>query len=146
MISTRWRTFVEIRDYMSRDVISANLNDGLRQTFYRMRERAIRHMPVLDDDGVLAGIISDRDLRRPDWVDDEENLAHYYLLDNKHLVKDTMTREPVVIRQDDRIGSAAEVFVKRRFGALPVVDGEGRMVGMLSPLDVIRAYHENSPG
>ena len=81
----------------------------------------------------------------PIGVDDEENIAHYYLLDNRHLVKDTMTREPVVIQQDAQIDAAAEVFVKRRFGALPVVDEEGRMVGMLSPLDVIRAYHDNSP-
>jgi acetoin utilization protein AcuB len=137
---------VKVHDYMSKDVIAANLNDGLRQTFYRMREQQVRHMPVIDDQGILAGIISDRDLRRPDWVDDEENVAHYYLLDNAHLVKDTMTRGPVVIQEGSDISEAADAFVGRRFGALPVVDGEGRMVGMLSQLDVIQAYREHQTG
>ncbi len=136
---------MKVCNYMSGEVITANLNDGLRQTFYRMRERDIRHMPVLDDEGGLAGIISDRDLRRPDWVDDEENVAHYYLLDNAHLVKDTMTPGPVKIQQDASIVAAAEIFVEYRYGALPVVDAKGRLVGMLSLLDVIRAYHEHSP-
>jgi acetoin utilization protein AcuB len=131
---------------MSKELITANLNDGLRQTFYRMREHTIRHMPVIDDEGLLAGIISDRDLRRPDWVDDEENVAHYYLLDNAHRVRDTMTHGPVVIQEDSDISAAAKAFVERRFGALPVVDTEGRMVGMLSQLDVIRAYRDNQPG
>ncbi len=135
---------MKVCDYMSEAVITANLNDGLRQTFYRMRERSIRHMPVLDDESRLVGIISDRDLRRPDWVDEEENVAHYYILDNAHKVKDTMTRGPVVVRQDAEISTAAEFFVTHRYGALPVLNEEGHMVGMSSPLDVIRAYHDNA--
>ena len=85
---------MDVQEFMSREVVTANLRDGLRQTFYRMRERGVRHMPVLDDHQKLVGIISDRDLRRPDWVDDEENVAHYYILDNDTKVEQAMTRNP----------------------------------------------------
>jgi len=134
---------MKVSDYMSAEVVTANLRDGLRQTFYRMRERGIRHMPVLGDDGAMVGVISDRDLRRPDWVDDEENVAHYYLLDNAHKVEDAMTRDPWFVHPDDPIQDAVDLVLKHRIGALPVV-GEGRkLLGMISAVDMLRAFHES---
>ncbi len=132
---------MKIEKYMTSDVVTANLRDGLRQTFYRMRERRIRHMPVVDGDE-LVGIISDRDLRRPDWVDDEENVAHYYLLDNEHKVEGTMTRDPKVVRASDDVRQAVEILLDGNFGALPVVDDGGRLVGMISAVDMLRAFRD----
>ncbi len=133
---------MKVRDYMTSEVVTANLGDGLRQTFYRMRERDIHHMPVLGDRGELAGIISDRDLRRPDWVDDEENVAHYYLLDNAHKVAETMTKAPVVVGPDDDVQVAVAALLERRIGALPVVGEDGLLVGILSAIDLLRALRD----
>jgi acetoin utilization protein AcuB len=133
---------MQVYEYMSRNVVTANLRDGLRQTFYRMRERNVRHMPVLDHREKLVGIISDRDLRRPDWVDTEENVAHYYLLDNQKHVEQAMTASPVVIRPDDEIQEAVSLFSQYRFGALPVVDHENNLVGILSVYDVLQAFQD----
>lgn len=137
---------MKVSEYMSAEVVSANLRDGLRQTFYRMRERDIRHMPVLGDDGHLRGIISDRDLRHPDWVDNEENCAHYYLLDNAHKVEDTMSSNPAVVQVDDDIQKAVEVILEHRYGALPVVDDDHNLVGMISAVDLLRAFHDLDKG
>jgi len=136
---------MKVEKYMSTDVITANLRDGLRQTFYRMRERSIRHMPVTDGEN-LVGIISDRDLRRPGWVDDEENVAHYYLLDNEHKVEETMTRDPRVVAPDDDIQRAVGILLETKFGALPVVDETGKLVGMISAMDMLRAFHDGKSG
>ena len=134
---------MKVRDYMSSEVVTANLRDGLRQTFYRMRERGIRHMPVVGAHEAIVGMISDRDLRRPDWVDGEENVAHYYLLDNDHKVEGAMTRDPLVVHADDRLQDAVDLILKHRIGALPVV-GEGRrVVGMISAVDMLRAFRES---
>jgi acetoin utilization protein AcuB len=134
---------MKVGDYMSTEVVTANLKDGLRQTFYRMRERGIRHMPVLGDDESLVGVISDRDLRRPDWVDEEENVAHYYLLDNAHKVEDAMTRDPWVVRPDDPIQEAVGLILKHNIGALPVVGAQRRLIGMISAVDMLRAFHDS---
>ena len=134
---------MKVRDYMSPEVVTANMQDGLRQTFYRMRERGIRHMPVLGDDESIVGMISDRDLRRPDWVDDEENVAHYYLLDNDHMVQGAMTREPLVVHADDPLQDAVSLLLKHRIGALPVVGGGRKVVGMISAVDMLRAFHDS---
>ncbi len=133
---------MKVGDYMSTEVVTANLRDGLRQTFYRMRERGIRHMPVLGDDESMVGVISDRDLRRPDWVDDEQNVAHYYLLDNEHKVEQAMTRDPWVVHPDDPIQDAVGMLLKHRIGALPVVGQDGKLAGMISALDLLRAFHD----
>ena len=134
---------MKIRDYMTTEVATANLRDGMRQTFFRMRERSIRHMPVLDDSGKLAGIISDRDLRRPDWVNTEENVAHYYLLDNAHKVQDAMTPAPVTGQAGDDVSAALGIMVERKFGALPVVDDRNHLVGVISTVDLLRAFQNH---
>jgi acetoin utilization protein AcuB len=134
---------MRVREYMTSEVIYANLTDGLRQTFYRMRERGIRHMPVLGDREELVGIISDRDLRRPGWVDTEENVAHYYILDNKRKVEGAMSKNVVTVKADDPIEGALETLLQRRYGALPVVDETGKLVGMLSAIDLLRAFKDS---
>lgn len=134
----------KIREYMSTEVITANLRDGLRQTFFRMRERDIRHMPVIGDEGELVGIISDRDLRQPDWVATEENVAQYYRLDNAYNVEVAMSANPVTITADDDIVAAADAMIEGRYGALPVVDKSdgNRVVGIISATDLLRALRE----
>ncbi len=131
-----------VKQYMSTDVVTANLHDGLRQTFYRMREHDFHHMPVIGEDERLVGIISDRDLRRPDWIDDEENVAHYYLLDNAHKVDKSMTRDPFVVHAEDNIQKAVELMMEHKCGALPVVDDNRKLVGIISSIDCLRAFHD----
>ena len=137
---------MKVRDCMSTEVVTSNLRDGLRQTFFRMRERKIRHMPVVGDHDELVGIISDRDLRQPDWVATEENVGHYYLLDNAHKVEDAMTPQPITITPDADIGAAADIMVQHKFGALPVVDQSSgnRVVGIISAIDLLRALRNQT--
>lgn len=137
---------MRIADYMTRDVITANLRDGLRQTFYRMRERRIRHMPVLGEGGKLAGIVSDRDLRRPDWVEDGPNVTHAFVLDNHTKVEQAMVAAPSTGHPDDPISKALSVVVERKYGALPVLDDDGKLVGILTTIDLLRAYRDHLRG
>jgi acetoin utilization protein AcuB len=134
---------MRVREYMTSKVVYANLTDGLRQTFYRMREHGIRHMPVLGDREQLVGLISDRDLRRPDWVDTEENVAHYYILDNKKKVEGAMSINVMTVKAEDPVEIALDILLQRRYGALPVVDDAGALVGMLSAVDLLRAFRDS---
>jgi len=130
-----------VRDYMTTDVVFANLRDGLHQTVVRMHERGIRHMPVLDDRERLAGIVSERDLRRPDFVDPDDNHARAFILDDSIKVEQAMTPVPATVRPDDDVLVAVDMFLERHFGALPVVDGE-KVVGILSTIDLLRGLRE----
>lgn len=130
---------MNVSDYMTTTPVCANLRDGLHQTYYRMRERGIRHMPVLDDSGVLAGIVTERDLLRPGFVDDGPVVSRSFVLDNKRKVASAMTSNPVTVRSDAPLSAAVDLFIQRRYGALPVVDASGAMVGILSSIDLLKA-------
>jgi acetoin utilization protein AcuB len=129
-----------VRDYMTTDVVCANLRDGLRQTYDRMLERGIRHLPVVDEAEKLIGIVSDRDLRRPKSVD-EANVAHYFALDNSTKVEEAMSGNLMLVAPDDPVERALDLLLDGRHGALPVVEGE-ELVGILTTIDLLRALRK----
>ncbi len=129
---------MQVKDYMTTGVITANLRDGLYQTWERMKEHNIRHMPVYGDGEQLAGIISDRDIRRPEFTD-RPNFVRDFRVDNSTKVEEAMTAAPVTVHPDSPLAEAASIMLDRRYGALPVTRGE-EVVGIISQLDVLRAF------
>lgn len=130
---------VRVSEFMTRKVLTARPDDGVRETFFRMREEHIRHLPVLDG-AQLVGIISDRDLRRPDWVDEAPDLSHDYQLDDNMSVSDLMSHRPVSVHTYDDLSIACGLINRHGFGALPVLDKGNHLVGIISKADLVRAF------
>ncbi len=130
---------MRVSEHMTRKVITAAPDDGVRETFFRMRETGIRHLPVLDG-AQLVGIISDRDLRRPDWVDEAPDLSYDYQLDDNLSVADLMTRHPITVHTYDDLATACALIDRHGFGALPVMDKGNHLVGIVSKADLVRAF------
>lgn len=102
----------------------------------------LRHLPVVDQDGALVGILSDRDLRGP-IVGGTDDAARPPAIDAA--VGALMTRDVAVHAPDDELGAVARTMVERRVGAIPIVDAARRPVGIVSFVDVLRrlaAEHE----
>ena len=132
----------KVTDYMTRKVISVVSDTGIRAAFFKMKDHHIRHLPVVGDDNKLIGIISDRELRRPDWVDESLDIAHIYYLDDDMLVGDVMIKKVHVIHTYDTLRKAASLLLDNNIGAAPVLDKTGALVGMLSAVDLLRALNE----
>lgn len=130
---------MRVSEYMTRKLVTAAPDDGIRETFFRMRESGIRHLPVLDG-ARLVGILSDRDLRRPDWVDEAPDLSHDYQLDDGISVSDLMTRNPITVHTYDSVRTACGLINQHGFGALPVLDKGEHLVGILSKADLVKAF------
>ncbi len=113
----------------------------VRDAFVTMRARHIRHLPVVADKK-LVGIVTDRDLRRPDISNDVEGWNDFYKLDESHHVSDIMTADVATLRSHDRIEKALELFLDHRFGGVPVVDKNGEILGILTTHDAIAAFGE----
>ena len=126
---------------MSQPARVATPEDGARETYFRMRETQVRHLPVVEG-ARLVGIVSDRDLRRPDWVDEAPDLAHDYQLDDDLTVGDLMTSHPLSVHTYEPLQHAVEIIQKHGFGALPVLDKGGHLVGILTKMDLIGALHD----
>lgn len=107
-----------------------------------MRSQGIRHLPVKDDHGHLVGIVSDRELRRPNWVDEAPDLQHQYELTDDLQVKDVMVRHVHSVHTYDTLSKAVKLILEHKVGALPVLDKNDDLVGMLSAVDLLRALED----
>ena len=116
----------------------------VRSAFAKMRIGHFRHLLVMKD-GELVGMVTDRDLRRPDVSDEPEGWKDFYNLDDSVHVSDIMTRKLQTVGPDDPLSRAVDLFLDHRFGALPVTDDRGRVAGILSAHDVMRAARELLP-
>jgi len=124
---------------MTASPVVGNPLNKFSQLLRLFTEFPVHHLPIVDDEGKLIGIISSNDLpkvflslcNRPeplkmtmDVIDQEINLT------------DIMTTNPITISSTDPISKAADIFSKKKFMALPVVDN-GVLVGIVSLKDVV---------
>jgi acetoin utilization protein AcuB len=134
---------IKVSNYMSPQVISIPPTMGIREAFFKMKENGIRHLPIVDKNNSLVGIISDRELRRPNWVDEAQDIAHVYYLDNSMLVSDVMITNVHIIHTYDTLNKAVSLLLDNHIGAAPVMDKTGTLVGMLSAIDLLRALKDS---
>ena len=134
---------IKVSNYMSPRVLSIPPTMGIREAFFKMKENAIRHLPVVDENNTLIGIISDRELRRPNWVDEAQDISHVYYLDNSMLVSDVMITNVHVVHTYDTLSKAVSLLLDNHIGAAPVLDKTGTLVGMLSSIDLLRALKDS---
>jgi len=137
---------VRVRDCMTADPMTVAPSVSLEDAMEIMQMRRIRHLPVVED-GHLVGFLSDRDLKRaaPSVVDPSLTSERYAEVVTTVRVDRLMMRHPVTVAPDMPLGDAVQIFIDKKFGALPVVEGE-RLVGILSQIDVLRAFRRTLGG
>lgn len=135
----RWRT---VADVMTRSVVSAYPDAPFNEIVHVMIERGITAMPVIDEDHHVMGLVSESDLlareafearpkrRRPRRRRDGRGMR----------AADLMTAPAVSVRPETTVVQAARLLDRRRIKRLPVVDDEGRLVGIVSRRDLLRVF------
>lgn len=127
---------------MVSEVITIDKDDSVFDAQDRMSQNGIRHLPVVDADNKLLGIVTDRDIRsalpyslikKEGSAEEREKLARLS-------VKDIMTSNPKTISPMYTIQDALLMIQKEKVGAFPVVDDDGKLKGILSVRDLLRAF------
>lgn len=122
---------------MSRDVRTLRRNDELSLADDVMEQERIRHLPVLDDDGELAGMVSQRDLFRGALA---KALGYGTSQQEKMLgmlvVKEVMSTDIETTTPDTPLVEAAATMLEKKIGSLPVVE-KGKLVGILTESDFV---------
>jgi acetoin utilization protein AcuB len=111
-----------VAEIMRKPVLTVSPEKSVSTARRLMREARIRHLPVVGDDRLLVGIVSDRDLRE--------------VANDAIPVGEVMASPVFVISPDTSVRQASRIFRERRFGAMPVLVGRD-LVGIVSVLDVI---------
>jgi acetoin utilization protein AcuB len=130
---------LQVKDWMASDVITAHPNMGMLKAHKMMREKGIRRLPVVDRWGKLVGLVTRSDVREAQPSDATTlNVWEINYLLSELQLKDIMTTDVVTIHADDTIKTAASLMNDRKIGALPVVDGHNKVVGIITESDVFR--------
>ena len=128
-----------VRDVMTPDPVTVRPDDTLYTAAARMAARNCRRLPVLDGEGRLIGILTDRDLRlavnsplilRERWQD--EMLLQHTGVDA------CMTPDPITVAPDAPLEEAVALMLRHKISGLPVLEG-GRLVGIVTVTDLLRA-------
>ena len=133
---------MKVKDLMSTTVRTIERNDKLSVAEDLMRERRIRHIPVMDEDG-LVGIVSAHDLLHAalsSAMGFGEKASHGFLATVS--AKEIMTEEPETTSPGEDVRRAARRMLEKKVGCLPVLD-DGRLVGLLTESDLLRSIVES---
>ncbi len=129
-----------IQNYMTTNPKSILPNASANDVRELLRTGGFHQAPVVDGNGNLLGIVTDRDIRSALGFDRQGRLAGS-ACDADLRVEDIMTSDPVCIEQDRPIEEALREFCRLRFGALPVMHGK-ELVGIITRSDLLKAFHD----
>ena len=131
---------MRVSKWMSAKVVTLQPTDSISVAIHVMKEKRIRRIPIVNASGKLVGIVSDRDLKdvSPSRATTLDIWELHAVLD-KLKIADVMTKKPWTVTPETPIEKAAAVMLDKRVEGLPVLDGKGNLVGILTEGDVFRA-------
>jgi predicted transcriptional regulator len=122
-----------VADVMTRKTVTLSPHHGLADAVSLMADRYFRHVVVVDTGGQVLGVISDRDILR--------TLARTSNWQTKD-VSQIMTRDPFTVKRETPLTVAVAKIVSKRINCLPVLDDEGKVCGILTSTDLLKAYQK----
>lgn len=112
-----------VKEWMSKPVITVKANDSMDKALKLFKQHDVSMLPVMKK-GKLVGIITDGDLIKTSASDVK--------------IEKIMTKEPVTVPLDFTVEETAQVLLKHKISGAPVVEIEGKMVGVITQTDILR--------
>jgi CBS domain-containing protein len=135
-----------VKDVMTTRVIWVKKDATFREMAAALREYRVSAFPVVDDDRKVIGVVSEADMLTKEALDDEPGMISG-ILHRRDQAKargvtagDLMTTAVVAVRPEDTVEHAARLMYDRRVKRLPVTDGDGHLVGIISRADVLSVF------
>jgi CBS-domain-containing membrane protein len=137
---------------MSKTVVLLEQETALVQAAALLAEKKISGAPVVSSDGKLVGVVSEKDFLREMGFGATPSFMQIatHCLNNKscmigrlhnRTVGDIMTKPPITGAPEMTIGTISALFAERRINRLPIVDDDGRPVGVVTRTDLAHAFH-----
>ena len=131
-----------VQYHMTPSPVTVTAEQTVAEAFDILQRYGIRHLPVVDAQGILQGIVSDRDLRsaRPSSVARSKERLTIEEQVNSTPISVLMSRDCLYLRPTSTLDDVLLQFESRKIGALPVVNEEMKVVGVFSVADLMNAY------
>ena len=134
-----------VKEYMTKDVIVIKTNSPLEEAKVIFDTNSLHHLPVVDQDNILQGIISKSDLLLlMDWgtkYDLSSSKRKNAFLLKSNLALDLMEENIVTMEVDDTMEKCYDIFKENYFHAIPIVDKEKKLVGLITTYDLLIAAY-----
>lgn len=127
-----------LEEMMNTEVVTLGPAHTIREARELMEDRKIRHLPIVDDEGGIVGVVSDRDLKEaiPSSLIGKQDPSVFDTPLSEIMTKDPLTGHPL-----DFVEEAAVIFYENGIGCLPVVSS-GKVVGIITETDLLYRYIE----
>jgi len=121
-----------IEEIMNPNVVSMKQHETIGKAIELMHSHRIRHIPIIDDNQCVIGIITDRDIRdvSPSILHSEEHLEDLQKPVGSIMVENVITGHPL-----DFVEEVSSMFYEHKIGCLPIVT-EGKLVGIITETDM----------
>jgi acetoin utilization protein AcuB len=132
---------MRVREWMSPDPVTVEPSTSVREARRLLRYYGIRHLPVVESDRVV-GMLSDRDVRIDDSALDAIAAASSHPHEAGGATREVrlvMSAPVHVIGPDEAVVAAARAMLSWRVSALPVVNGQNRLLGLITTTDCLLA-------
>ncbi len=143
-----------VRDVMTSDVVSVRDGTPYREIVEILVERNVSSVPVVDDSRRVSGIVSEADLLHKIEFSGDENERHLFERRSRRTARakahgeaaaDLMTSPAIMIQPGATLAAAAKLMDDERVKRLPVVDGDGRLMGIVSRRDLLKTHLRPDP-
>jgi len=135
-----------VKDVMTTRVIWVRKDASFRDLAAALRRHRVSAFPVLGDDDKVIGVVSEADLLAKEALDGEPGvfagILHHRDAEKARGITagDLMTAAVVAVAPEDTVEHAAQLMYSRKVKRLPVIDGRGHLVGILSRADVLAVF------
>jgi acetoin utilization protein AcuB len=131
-----------VRERMSTRPVTITADVPITEALRIMRQNQVRRLPVLDENGALIGIVSEKDLLYAS-PSPATSLSIYEMHDmlSRLRVTELMTPDPVTVTPDILLEEAALIMADSKIGGLPVVK-DGNLVGIITETDIFKVFLE----
>ena len=133
-----------LKTIMKKEPYTLNVYDPLSRVWDMFKTYNIRHLPIVDDKGILKGILTERDLYRiqsPRIAMDGALVYDNEGLDS-HVLKDVMMKEVFTLMPDDTLATAIQAVIRWKYGCIPIVNEHKYLVGIITEETILKAVAE----
>jgi CBS domain-containing protein len=131
---------VTLKEVMTSPAIFVHEDAPFRQVVKLLQEERIRHIPIVNSDKTVVGIISQRDLYKIQPPHKNEDGVWVYDLDmiDGFILRNVMIQNPFVLSDSCLLADAIGPMVQRKYGCIPVIDQYKKLCGIITQYDILK--------
>ena len=135
---------VKLAEVMTSPSISVHANAPFRDVVKLLHERRIRHLPVVNSNNEVVGVISQRDLYKIQPPHKNEDGVWVYDLDaiDDFILQNVMILNPFTLSSENTLAEAIGPMVRSKYGCIPVVDQDKKLCGIITQFDILKIAYQ----